>query len=532
MIELRDYQQHAIQATYDWMQKRDGNPLIVMPTGTGKSVVLAAIAGDAVWNWPETRILILSHVRELLQQDYASLLRLWPDAPAGLYSAGLGKKEIQAQILVAGIQSIHRHAYAVQRCDFVLIDEAHMIGRNEAGMYQRFLADMRAINPQLRVVGLTATPYRLDSGLLYEPYGDDQALFDGVAYEVPLLEMVKQGYLAEVRTKSTKTKLDVSGVGTRGGEFIASQLEAAVDIESVTEAAVDEIVRRGEDRGSWLIFCSGVDHAMHVRDAVRKWSISCEMVTGETPSVERDRIIADFRNGDLQAITNMNTLTTGLDVPGVDLIAMLRPTKSLGLYIQMVGRGMRTTEGKEDCLLLDFAGNARRFGPIDYADGRKKKGEKDDTFSAKVCPDCQAILHANTLECKDCGHTWPAPERAPPKIDRRAAEEAPVLSIHQTEKWLDVTEITYGRHIKEGKPDSMVVNYHCGLIRHREWIAFEHSGFPRQKAVSWWLRRSPSTPVPLTTTDALARTDEIAEPKAISVRPSGKYFEIAGVRFA
>lgn len=328
-MELRPYQREAVDAIYSYFSANDGNPLIVMPTGTGKSVVLATFLREAVEGWADTRVLVLTHVRELIQQDYAALIRLWPTAPAGIYSAGLNKRDIDAQILFAGIQSIYKRAYGVQRCDLVLIDEAHLLSESESGMYRQFLRDLRQINPMLKVIGLTATPYRMKTGLLHEGEG---RLFTDVAYEVPILQMIEQGYLAPVVPKQTDTQLDVSGVGTRGGEFIAGELERAVDLDPINQSAVAEIVRHGADRGSWLIFCAGVQHATHIRDAIRSHGISCETVTGDTPTPERDRILAAFKSGQLRAVTNMGVLTTGFDAPGIDLIAMLRPTKSVGLY--------------------------------------------------------------------------------------------------------------------------------------------------------------------------------------------------------
>jgi DNA repair protein RadD len=369
MMELRGYQRAAIDALYDYFGQHTGNPLVVMPTGTGKSVVIAGFVREALHVYPETRILMLTHVKELIAQNFQALLRIWPQAPAGIYSAGLSRRDIHAQVLFAGIQSIHRHAARVQRCDLVIIDEAHLLSRNDGSMYRAFLAELDGINAGLlKVVGFTATPYRLDSGLLHK--GKDR-IFTDIAYTVPVLDMIQQGYLCPVVPKQTTTQLDTSGVGTRGGEFIAGQLEAAVDRDDVTRAAVAEIVEHGKERGSWLVFCSGVAHAKHVRDAIREHGVSAEVVTGDTPAAERDAILAAFKAGRLRCVTNANVLTTGFDAPGTDLVALLRPTKSVGLYVQMVGRGTRLAPGKDDCLVLDFAGNTARHGPIDMVDGRQ-----------------------------------------------------------------------------------------------------------------------------------------------------------------
>ena len=525
-LSLRPYQRAAIEALYDYFAASVGNPLIVMPTGTGKSVVIAGFTREAIAAYGDTRVLILTHVKELIQQNFMALLRAWPEAPAGIYSAGLSRRDIHAQILFAGIQSIHRHARQVQRCDLVLIDEAHLLGRGDSGMYRSFLAQLNEINAGLlKVVGFTATPYRLDSGMLHE--GKDR-LFTDIAFQVPVLEMIQQGYLCPVVPKQTTTQLDVGGVGTRGGEFIAKDLEAAVDRDEVTRAAVAEIVQNGEGRGSWLVFCSGVAHARHVRDAIREHGISAETVTGDTPGPERDGILAAFKAGRLRCVTNANVLTTGFDAPGVDLIALLRPTKSVGLYVQMVGRGTRLAEGKDDCLVLDFAGNTARHGPIDTVDGRKKeKSEEPGEAPIKVCPECQTINHASVRRCIECDHEFPPPVV---KVAPQAASNA-LLSTQVQATWSDVKGISYARHEKPGKPASLRVTYECGLARHSEWVCFEHTGFPRDKAVGWWRRRAGNLPPPATVDEALQQVDQLRRPIAIQVRPAGQYTEIAAARF-
>lgn len=520
MLSLRPYQQEALAAIYRYFETNSGNPLIVLPTGTGKSVVLAAFIADALKGWPDTRILVVTHVKELIAQNYTEMIALWPDAPAGIYSAGLRKRDLHAQILFAGIQSIHRRAYDIQACDLVLIDEAHLIPRASGAMYRRFLGTLRRINPHLKIVGLTATPYRLDSGALHE--GED-ALFDAIAYEANVADMIAQGYLCEVVPKRTTTRLDVSGVGTRGGEFIAGELERAVDIESITKAAVEEIATLGADRHAWLVFCTGVNHAHHVRDALRAKGVVCEAILGDTPGAERDRVIAAFKRGEIRCLTNANVLTTGFNAPGVDLIAMLRPTKSVGLYVQMVGRGTRLASGKENCLVLDFAGNTERHGPIDTVDGRKRKANDGDGVApTKTCPDCETIVHAAAVACPICGHLFPPPE---PKLKPSAATNA-LLSTQLGAEWIEVADVTYVRHQKPGGRPSLRVDYRCGLVIHSEWICFEHTGFARQKAVAWWQRRALALPVPGTVDEALALAASLPKPTRIRVRPNGRFTDI------
>jgi len=525
-MELRPYQREAIDSIYSYFQEAHGNPLIVMPTGTGKSMVIAGFLREALTTWPDTRVIVLTHVRELIQQNFNAMLRAWPEAPAGIYSAGLGRRDIDAQIVFGGIQSIYKRAYDVQRCDLVLIDEAHLLGKGDTGMYRTFLRALKSMNPMLKVIGLTATPYRLDQGLLTE--GDD-AIFTDVAYTVSILRMIEEGYLVPLTPKQTHTQIDVSSVHSRGGEFIASELEDAVDLEGVTNGAADELVAAGADRGSWLVFCSGLRHAEHVRDAVRARGISCEMVTGETPTPERDRVLRQFKEGKIRCLTNMNVLTTGFDAPGVDMIGMLRPTKSQSLYVQMLGRGTRIAEGKEDCLVLDFAGNTYRLGTVDDIDKRvRAPGEGGGEMPCKTCPDCQTIVAISVMLCPTCHYEFP-----PPEMKLTATADTSVLLTTQIKDvWVKISDVVYTKYDRPGKTPSLLVEYFAGPKRHREWVCLEHKGFPRSKAEAWWrMRAGPDAGIPASVDGALPLAPTLRKPVAIAVKPNGKYTDITGYKW-
>lgn len=522
MLTLRPYQQAAITSIYGYFQKNKGNPLVVIPTAGGKSLVMAAFIEGVLKVWPEQRILIVTHVRELIAQNHAEMIGLWSEAPAGIYSAGLGKREAQARILFAGIQSIHRRAHEVGHTDLVLIDEAHLIPGDTSTMYRRFLDGLARINPALKVIGLTATPFRLDSGMLHE---GKNALFTDIAYEAPVRDLIDAGYLSPLVSKQPATRLDVSKVGTRAGDFIQRDLAAAVDKEAITRAAVSEIIEHGRDRKSWLAFCSGVEHARHVAEEFSRQGIICRTIFGDTPKDERDAIIAAFKRGEIRALASMGVLTTGFNAPAVDLIALLRPTKSAGLYVQMVGRGTRLAPGKENCLVLDFAGNVRRHGPIDLVRPRRPGEAGGGEAPTKVCPECDSIIALSAMECPDCGYVFPAREV---KIAPTAAT-LPVLSPKM--QWLPVHGVSYSRHDKLGGLPSLKVTYSCGLKSYSEWVCIEHQGYARQKAAEWWRKRAPGCPAPLTVDQAIAEAARLARPSAISVRPSGRYVEVSGYRF-
>lgn len=527
-LKLRDYQSAAIAALYDYWSAQPGNPLLVLPTGAGKSLVMAALMQDLVERWPDMRLCCVTHVRELISQNYQELVSLWPWAPAGIYSAGLGRRETQSQILFAGIQSVRDRASHIGHVDVLLIDESHLIPRSADTSYGKFIAGLREINPDMKIVGLTATPFRLDSGRLDEAdprTPEVPPLFDQVAYEIGIRELIDRGYLAPLISKATATVLDVADVHRRGGEFIPGELQAAVNRSEVTVAAVDEIIRFGHDRRSWLAFCAGVEHAYAIRDEFRRRGVSSETIEGTMAARDRDRIIESFRAGRVRALTNANVLTTGFNVPAVDLLAMLRPTESAALYVQMTGRASRNAPGKTNALILDFAGNVARHGPVDSV-RPKKPGAGGGDAPIKICPHCATIVHASVMICPDCGAEW---ERDPEPKHRGTADDAPILASAAPE-WIAVSRRTFRRHEKPLSPSSVRVEYLCALTVHREWWCPEHTGYAREKFVKTWREHGGAVPVPATVDEAIARAGELAPTTEIRIRPSGKYFEIVGRR--
>lgn len=527
MLELRDYQRAALDNLYEYFRiNKEGNPLVVIPTAGGKSLIIAAFCREILGWYPGTRIINVTHVRELVRQNHDEILEYWPEAPTGIYSAGLDRREHDAQVLFCGIQSVYDKVAHISVADIIMVDEVHLTPRRSQSMYGKFFADMAKLNPNIRIVGVTATPYRLDSGMLHE--GKD-ALFDKIVYEISILDLVPQ-YLSPLVSKRTKTVLNVTGVGTRAGDFIQNQLEKAVNIESITKSAVQEVMDYGHDRGSWLLFCSGVSHALCVADELNQHDILCETIFGHTKKDERDDIIDRFKKQEIRAIAAMNVLTTGFNAKMVDLIALLRPTQSPGLYVQMVGRGTRQFPGKKDCLVLDFAGNIGRHGKVEDVRGRKP-GEKEEDAKPphKTCPECSSILHAAFLECPDCGFEFPVPE---PKIEPTASTKN-IMGGEDVFETIDVTGVEYYRHLKEGKPDSMRVEYYSGyFLAAKEWVCLDHDGFAKNKAFAWWKERDiKQQDIPDINQALKIAYDELKKPTKITVKTSGKFPEIAGFEF-
>jgi DNA repair protein RadD len=249
--------------------------------------------------------------------------------------------------------------------------------------------------------------------------------------------------------------------------------------------------------------------------------ITCKTIFGDTPKEERAATISQFKKGEIRALCSMGVLTTGFNAPNVDMIAILRPTQSAGLFVQIVGRGMRLAEGKENCLILDFARNIQRHGPIDQIRGstrdHRERTEESSGPLVKDCPQCMSVVHLACMECPDCGYVFPREI----KIVSRASD-LPVLSVAPTAQRLDVDDISYKAHNKPGKPTSLKVSYMCGFVRYDEWICLEHDGYALQKARAWWLRHA-GTPPPATVKEALERKGELKKPEAIEVKKDGKF---------
>ncbi len=384
-MQLRDYQQAAVQAVYDHLQRRNDNPVVVCPTGAGKSLLIAKIASDAVKLW-QGRVLVLAHVKELLEQNADKIRKLCPDLPVGVYSAGLKRRDTDTPVLVAGIQSIYKRACELEPFDLILVDEAHMIGNGD-GMYRQFLSESKVINPLVRVIGLTATPFRLDSGLICTP----DHFLNHICYEIGVRELIRDGYLCPLISKAGVHRADYSSVHVRGGEFVVDEVESLANEPNLVAAACQEIVQYTQDRRAVLIFATSVAHGRQVvRTFQEQHGIDCGFVSGLTPADERAELLARFR-GDrtslfsaepLKYLCNVNVLTTGFDAPRTDCIVMLRPTMSPGLLVQCVGRGFRLHPDKQNCLILDFGGNIERHGPIDQVQPKERK--PTDSFSMPV----------------------------------------------------------------------------------------------------------------------------------------------------
>ena len=535
MVELRDYQEECLAAHWDYFQRSDGNPLFVVPTGGGKSHIIATFLQRSIEAWPKTRAIVITHVKELIEQNHDKyVLHNGAFSSVGIYSAGMRRRDVYDQVIFAGIQSMYQRAEELGSFDLVLVDESHLIPKKGFGRYRQYFDDLKKINPNVRVCGYTATPYRLNGGLLYEGRG---RIFTDVAYDVPIERLVKEGYLSNIVAKRPRKGLiDTRSVTTATGDFKKDELEQAA-LKSDVDAAMREAVEVGAGRKRWLIFACGIKHAEEISACLAGLGVRNRMVIGSTPKDEREAIIAGFKAGDFTALVNVGVLTTGFDAV-VDLLIVLRPTQSTGLYVQIYGRGMRIdgssgmTIGKTDCLALDYGGNVERHGPINKV--KPKRAAADGEAPVKVCPTCMTYLSSGALTCPECGHKFPERVSLGGSHERLASELQPLEFGPSKDKgvWVEVSTIHYRLHQKADKPPSMRVDYMCGMRIYSEWICFEHKGFASRAAAIWWNKRSSVVgEIPATVDEALERQYQLKVPSEVKVIPDGKYERVSQFRW-
>ena len=542
-MQYRDYQTYAINSVFKYFEEGNtGNPIVAAPTGVGKSVIIGGFVKEVFRRYPGQRVMMLTHVRELIEQNASKLLAVWPSAPVGIYSAGLGRKESFFPITYAGIASVARNTEQFGHIDLILIDECHLVSPKDNTTYQKVIKILRKINPRIKVIGFTATPWRAGQGLLIE-----DGLFTDICCDMTGVDafnwFIDQGYLITLIPKATAIEIDTSGISMQQGDYNLKELQAASNKEAITYVALREAMEYGADRNKWLVFATGIQHAIDVANMLNSIGVEATYVHSKMTSKERDQRLADFRAGKYRAMVNNGILTTGFDDPGIDMIIILRPTQSVGLWVQLLGRGTRplymagfdltTQEGrlaaigessKHNCLVMDFAGNTRRLGPInDPVMPTKKRGGRAEA-PMRTCENCGEQSHASLRRCPFCDFVFPIVV----KIAAGASTQALIKTKKQEDpitETFQVDRVVYSEHHKDGRPPAIKASYHTGLRKFDEWVCLEHGGFPAKKARDWWRERAGSEP-PATTLEAFQRLKELRQPKNMIVWVNKKYPEI------
>jgi DNA repair protein RadD len=539
MLTPRYYQAEANAAVWRYLCQDSGNPLVVLPTGAGKSLVIAMMIEQA--RAFDGRVIVLQHRKELIEQNASELRELMPGVSVGIYSAGLNSRQTSHDVLMAGIQSSYKRAAEIGERHLIVIDEAHLVSPDDETMYGQFLSECKTLNPKCRVVGLTATPFRTGEG----PLCGRTKLFQKPVYEAFTGDLIDQGFLCQITNKAADTEVNTEGIKTRGGEFIESDMQAVFGMVDNVKAACIETVAKCHDRKSILVFTSGVKHAEDVVRILEELTGErVGLITGETLAMERAGILADFKSQDLRWLVNCDVLTTGFNAKCVDAIAIMRATMSPGLFAQIVGRGLRLHPAKVNTLILDFGENIKRHGSIDDRNfGRASEEKRGQAARAaalngrgKPCPACGLDVASNAREC-ECGFIFPVNHEGTADKSSQLTGQTP------PEVWT-VVSCGWGKHTKRSDsdaPPTLRIDYECrhadtegGLMTTKisEWVCIEHEGYARLKAVGWWQCRS-AAEVPDTVDQALSLLNRGAGRMSaqITTTKDGKYFRIQSCEF-
>lgn len=514
MLIPRPYQIEAEQSIWDYFDVNpiEGDPLIAMPTGTGKSLVIAMFIWRLMDLYPNTRILALTHVKELIKQNSKTLKTAWPSAPFGIFSAGLKQKDFYLPIIFGGVKSVANVIEKFEAFDILMIDEAHLLGPDDDSMYAQIIKVLRDKNPKLRIIKFTATPYRTGQGLISET--------KNICFNITGLQafnkLISDGWLSPPISKRTTTRINLDNVGITKGDFNLTQLEQAVDTQDINYLACKEMIEYFHDRRSWLVFASGIKHAEHIAAMLRSFGIPTIAIHSKMGEL-RDAAIEDFKSGKLRCVVNNNVLTTGFDYPPIDAIGMLRPTCSTGLWVQMLGRGTRPSPetNKVNCLCLDFAGNTVRLGPINdpIIPKKREKGDAPGVPPIRICDNCGTYCHASERICSVCGFEFPINS----KLFSTAGEEELLKSDLPILEWFKVDRIVYNKHVTVAGNNSLKVTYVCGKKTFKEFINLEHSAPTGKIAQSWWRKRMHSEQAPPSIDEALKWSMKLEVPKRIQI---------------
>ncbi|MGL4476310.1 MAG: DEAD/DEAH box helicase family protein [Shewanella sp.] len=516
-MQLRDYQQASVNAAIEHFRRSSGSAVIVLPTGAGKSIVIAELAKLA-----KGRVLVLTHVKELVAQN-AEKINLLTER-AGIYSAGLNSKQTQHKTVVASIQSAYRALDSFNELfSLVIIDECHRISDDKDSQYQAFLHHLRSINPNIKVLGLTATPYRLGQGFIFRHHyhgkvgNPDGAMFEQCIFELPLRPLIKQGYLTPPKVfDAIEAQYNFTQVERNSdGYFNQQQVSHILNTSGrATTAIVKQIKALATERKGVIIFAATVKHAQEIMKLLGDETKA--IVTADTDNASRDTLLIDFKAQKIKYLVNVSVLTTGFDAPHVDFIAILRPTESVSLYQQMVGRGLRLAPDKTDCLVIDYAANGfSLFYPeigrpkpdsqsvpvqvicpaCDFANtfwgktdgdgdiiehyGRRCQASNDNQqcqyrFRARICPDCGAENDIAARQCHQCQSVLVDPDTHLKQILKK--QQHHLFKVHEmhlevnptglTVRYLDIDGNDYCRRFSMQTPAQLRALYALFIYPH------------------------------------------------------------------
>ncbi len=385
-FQLRDYQTEAVEAVLHHFRESLEPVVVVLPTGAGKSLVIAELGRKA-----QGKVLVLAHVKELVEQNHAKY-EAW-GLVGDIFAAGLKRKESQGKVVFGSVQSVARNLDRFdQSYSLLIIDECHRVAEDSDSQYQQVLRHLLTTNPKLCILGLTATPYRMGTGWIYSYHHlgkvrtKEHKLFYSCVYELPLRTLIQRGYLTPARVVDVlAAQYDFQSLKpSPSGRYTEADMNRVIQGDRrVTPQIIEQVIELSHDRKGVMLFASTVAHAKEIVSYLPNEQTA--LIIGETASQERDKTIQAFKNQDIKYLVNVSVLTTGFDAPHVDMIAILRPTESISLYQQIVGRGLRLAPDKQDCLVLDYACNGYDLYSPEVGSPRPNPNTEPVEV---VCPQC------------------------------------------------------------------------------------------------------------------------------------------------
>lgn len=416
-VSLRPYQEDCNRALMNDISNQ-GNPILQLPTGAGKSILIADIGRRCKERWGGIKILVLAHRAKLVEQDAEKFMKL--GIIPSIYCAELKRKEI-GQFTVATILSVGRHPELFQDFHLVIVDEVQMINNEFEGTYRKFLSQL----PKAKIVGLSATPFRLKGGACYGP----DRLFNRLTYKIGFGDLVRQGYLTPPINYDANSEDDFNDIKITAGDF--NQKDMNAHFNKIVAKSCEDLVKRMANRHYILVFACSIVHAEAIVDCLKKMGEKARVYHSELSLVEDKIVISEFENKQFKYLVSIDKLGVGFDAPFVDGLALMRPTMSRALAIQQLGRGSRLYPGKKDFLVADYAGNVRRHNLLDpdsydvpYEKIPKIKRKGGDAPS-KVCPQCQAVCATRTTICS-CGYKFPPKVKTTADMGKYAVDTVPI----------------------------------------------------------------------------------------------------------
>lgn len=542
--ENRAYQQELEDAIFNHWFEHESNCIAASPGGTGKSFVMAKITKRLVVDYPGTRVMILAQDGKLLTQNSNELLRFWPKAPIGIYSSGLKQRDTTQPIIFAGIQSCYKRAAEFGERHIFLIDECDLLSPTEETMYQRFYNEMKEINPNLLMAGLTATPYRLKEGCL-----TNLDIWDKVCIDLTKTDrfnwFVDNNFLKPLTTRSrTKdnpdvVEIDIQNIKMSGGDFDEKELQEASNTDELNQAIVKRNIELACNRKHWLGFVSGIDHGNALVKVFKSCGISAVMLSSKDSDDYRLAEEAKFKSGETRVLLNFNLFIRGWDFPALDFIFWATATQSVAKWVQGNLRGTRiffdtvSNQWLTDCLVADYGGNIKRLGPVNspvIPKARRKGDGVAGEAPVRECPECYTYNPIQAKICVECGFVFPPPKTI---TKNSATEEIMARNSGPIIEDFRVSGIKYEPHISKVGNLSMKVTHNVVIKKYVEYVNFEaESVFLLKKAEMWWLWRGGNRPIPETVEEAVDRANrELKIPSIIRVDLSEKYPPIVGCDF-